>query len=481
MRTTILRNSLILLLITFVLGSCITTTQTPISSPEPLDTVVAQTVDLHETLVAGQTAISRLTQIAGPTSTLPPLNLANTPALPIVISSTPTLPAFSTGTPAPLPRARSLIPCDLAELVSDISVQDETSFWPGATFIKTWRIRNIGTCTWPPGYSMVFTGGDAMGTATAVSLPGLVSPGQTVDISIPLVAPSQPGNYTSYWLLRNLNGDTFGAAPNGNGPFWAQIRVNQPAQTSNYAFDFALNYCSAIWNSSNGNLPCPTQINTGSGSVLLLDLPILETGRREYQSVLETLPPPVLNGWISGTYPQYKVYSGDHFITDVGCLENSQGCDVVFYVDFQLPDGTVNHMGNWREVFDRKITHVDLDLTFLTDQTVKFILGVVNYSNPGLPDAFWLAPSIRSESTSIGNQAAQAARRRVARDMGLDANTISIVRVQATQWSDSCLEVLVPNQVCASGVYPGYRVILDWNGQQFEAHTNQDGSTIIWF
>jgi hypothetical protein len=479
MRSSLLRKSAIPLLVILLLSGCLTTNPDQQATAQPLGTSVAQTVDLHETLAAGQAAIASLTEIARSSSTFPspfPSKTTSSPTFILLPTNTPGPYTTSTAIPAP-----SSVACDLAELVSDVSVADNTIFWPGATFIKTWRIQNIGTCTWTQAYSMVFTGGDPMGGPIAVALPGPVEPGQTVDVSVTLTAPDQTGEYKGYWLLENQLGNTFGTPPNANGPFWVQIQVVQPPQISNYAFDFALNYCSAVWTSSNGNLPCPTQVNIEQGGVLLLDRPTLETGRREYLPVLETLPPPVAYGWITGTFPPYKVKSGDHFTADVGCLDNSPTCDVTFAVNFQLPDGSINQMGSWHEVFDGQITHIDLDLGFLTDQTVRFMLNVVNLGNPGLPNAFWQTPSIRSGSAFIGGQAAQAARKQLAQDMGFNVNTIRIVNVQPMQWSDSCLGIPIPNQVCVSGTYPGFRVILEWNGQQFEAHTNENGKIVYWF
>ena len=37
---------------------------------------------------------------------------------------------------------------DRAQFVADVTVPDGTRYDPGATFTKTWRLRNIGTCTW---------------------------------------------------------------------------------------------------------------------------------------------------------------------------------------------------------------------------------------------------------------------------------------------------------------------------------------------
>ncbi len=45
---------------------------------------------------------------------------------------------------------------DRAQFVADVTVPDGTRYDPGATFTKTWRLRNAGTCTWTTSYTMVF-------------------------------------------------------------------------------------------------------------------------------------------------------------------------------------------------------------------------------------------------------------------------------------------------------------------------------------
>lgn len=47
-----------------------------------------------------------------------------------------------------------------------------------------------------------------MSGPAAVNIPPVV-PGQPIDISVNLVAPGTPGDYTGYWQLKSSNGETF--------------------------------------------------------------------------------------------------------------------------------------------------------------------------------------------------------------------------------------------------------------------------------
>ena len=47
-----------------------------------------------------------------------------------------------------LPTSASAASCDWAQFITDVTVPDGAKYEPGATFKKTWRLKNIGTCTW---------------------------------------------------------------------------------------------------------------------------------------------------------------------------------------------------------------------------------------------------------------------------------------------------------------------------------------------
>jgi hypothetical protein len=178
--------------------------ETPNANPQAtLDAIVQQTM-----IALTQTAPTN-TPVPATATPLPPTNTA-VPTATIVPSATP----FSA--------------CDWVAFIKDVTIPDGTTFQPGETFVKTWRIKNRGTCTWTQDYALVFTGGSQMGAATAIRLPGIVNPGQTIDVSVTFTAPSTPGNYVSYWMLRNASGVLFGSGDRASTPFYADISVVRP-------------------------------------------------------------------------------------------------------------------------------------------------------------------------------------------------------------------------------------------------------------
>lgn len=131
-------------------------------------------------------------------------------------SSSPTLEASETLMPASGPSRTATRPaapagplCDDSAYVSDVTIPDGTVMKPGEEFVKTWKIRNTGACSWTTAYTLAFLGGDRMdGVATA--LPAAVDPGGTIEISVGLVAPATAGTHTSKWRLKNADGNFFG-------------------------------------------------------------------------------------------------------------------------------------------------------------------------------------------------------------------------------------------------------------------------------
>ncbi len=108
---------------------------------------------------------------------------------------------------------------------SDVTIPDNTLFRPGDTFEKIWRIKNEGSCTWGPGYQLIFVNGDALGAQGPVSFPSVVPPGAFVDLSVAMQAPSGGGTYRSNWQFRDPGGRQFGIGLPATSYLWTIIKV----------------------------------------------------------------------------------------------------------------------------------------------------------------------------------------------------------------------------------------------------------------
>ena len=119
---------------------------------------------------------------------------------------------------------------DQASFVDDVTIRDNTELDPGESFVKIWRLRNSGTCTWTTAYLLAFFGGRRMDAPESVPLPTQVSPGAVVDLAVEMNAPSEPGTYQGFWKLRSPEGQYFGIGPQGDQSFWIKIVVSEPDQ-----------------------------------------------------------------------------------------------------------------------------------------------------------------------------------------------------------------------------------------------------------
>jgi hypothetical protein len=170
------------------------------------------------------TAVAITTERAGtlgslssqPASTLVPEVITPTPGTMIPTEKTVSIV---------LPSEDSI--CDLVRpgIPFDVTIPDDTRLQPGETFTKVWRFVNKGSCTWTQNYSIVWFSGDDLGVEKVQAFSDSVSPGDIIDISVDMIAPTTPGVYSSYWMLRNDRGGLFGLGPNGDAAFWARIQV----------------------------------------------------------------------------------------------------------------------------------------------------------------------------------------------------------------------------------------------------------------
>jgi hypothetical protein len=173
-------------LIVILLASC--SGGNPSPTPTPVDVNALQTAAV-QTVVADitRTAIAQPTATLLPTETLAPL-----PTEIPTLTVTPTSQA-----------------CDDSAFINDASVPDGMVMAAGQEFVKTWKVKNSGTCSWTTGYQLVYSYGERMG-GLPINLTVEVAPNTDVEISVQLKAPLKSGTYSGYWRLANNNGYAFG-------------------------------------------------------------------------------------------------------------------------------------------------------------------------------------------------------------------------------------------------------------------------------
>jgi hypothetical protein len=214
-----MRKKLPIWLPLLVLGLSILACSMPgsISVEDQIRTQIVQTAENQPSntpFVFEPSALSSLTPTSDATLTLTP-----------TYTSTSTVVVIPTHTTIPSPSGTSK-PCDVATFVMDVTVNDGEKFSPGQSFVKTWRLKNVGSCTWTTNYEAIFESGNHMSGPNDVNLTKEVAPGETIDISVNLVAPGSTGTYRGNWKLRNEDDEVFGLT--SGGPFYVEIKVVNP-------------------------------------------------------------------------------------------------------------------------------------------------------------------------------------------------------------------------------------------------------------
>jgi Ig-like domain-containing protein len=191
------------LIIAAVLGTLLFAACAPAAplAPTPdialIRTSAAQTVMANFTLTA---AAWTATPLPPPTET-PVLESTAT----IEVTAAPTLPGGS-------PAATQNVLCDQFswdDATVDVNIPDGAQMQPGQEFVKTWKIKNAGSCTWGAGYKVIYAGYSDQMSGVAQPINGVIGPGQEVQISVQFKAPTKVGQYLSAWTLANPQGFHF--------------------------------------------------------------------------------------------------------------------------------------------------------------------------------------------------------------------------------------------------------------------------------
>ena len=213
------RLLMVILMMIILLAACNLPAGQPTqpSNPNAVFTAAAQTVEVQLTQNA----------LLNPSSVQPTFP----PATSAAATQAPPPESGAVGTvipvvPTPVPNVAPTASCDSAQFVADISVPDGTVISASATYTKTWRLKNVGTCTWNSAYVLVFDSGDQMGGPSSTPLIGTTAPGASLDVSVNLQAPAKDGLYRGFWGLVNGTGARVPVLGGTNGnAFYVDIKV----------------------------------------------------------------------------------------------------------------------------------------------------------------------------------------------------------------------------------------------------------------
>jgi hypothetical protein len=294
--------------------------------------------------------------------------------------------------PAPTAMPTSITPRDLARLVQDFPVPNEDKLFPGQRYTKVWWLENVGENEWTTGYKVLFV----QGNLPAVSFPFAknVSPGQTMELQLNLMAPAKPGPYVGHWILQNSDGQQFDIGTSGTETLEAQIAVLDVHQVETM-LDFVATIGDSLWMSGIGALSYPgTEDN--ARYVRRVSTPTLTDGTVDDREALLVSLDALGWGWLQGYFPPIDVAAGDRFQTTISCQYQANNCDATFRLDYRVGDGPIASIWLSR-VFstDTTFRNIDVDLGALAGQKVQFVLSMTS----NIPDTsgnliLWIAPRV---------------------------------------------------------------------------------------
>jgi len=145
-----------------------------------------------------------------------------------------------------------------ASFVIDATIPDNSPIVAGTIFTKTWTVKNTGTCIWGSDYTLVHYSDENMGAPNSVPL-AVTFPGQTVDISVALAAPTDPGSHRGNFVIKNPSGLIMEI--DADSRLWVIINVTGTAANSG-----TLTPSTGSGSSTATIAPGPTSGSTNSGS-----------------------------------------------------------------------------------------------------------------------------------------------------------------------------------------------------------------------
>jgi hypothetical protein len=82
------------------------------------------------------------------------------------------------------------------------------------------------------------------------------------------------------------------------------------------------------------------------------------------------------------------------------------------------------------------------------------------------------------EPSAVQLGAVSAAQAALAAELGVDVESISLVKVQDETWSDGCLGLGGPAESCLLAETPGYSVVFQYGGKEYTYRTDSTGGQV---
>lgn len=250
--------------------------------------------------------------------------------------------------------------------------------------------------------------------ASFTASPNPITPGQSTTLSWGLVTNADsaeidqgiggvttpgskvvtPGSTTTYALTARC----------GSNTKTAQVTVYVNPTGSAVAFDFVTRAPEAQWcGAGPPAYSCAILVFNASdtdpnGFAVWRQGVSMEDGSVPPGKVLETHPKLENAGVISGTYPAYRVQSGDHFRAKFGFLSGASTGNVTIQLNYKesncQPGRDLCSLGSWPKAYNGSLITLDVDLASIDGHNVQFALVALANGSSDKDWATWVSPRI---------------------------------------------------------------------------------------
>ncbi|WP_414528518.1 hypothetical protein [Nodularia chucula] len=84
----------------------------------------------------------------------------------------------------------------------------------------------------------------------------------------------------------------------------------------------------------------------------------------------------------------------------------------------------------------------------------------------------------RERQNSLPSVVSKAVLTDLASKQGIDIKELKIIDYRQQTWSNGCLDLAQPNEMCTQALVPGWRVVIAHNQQNWIYHTNSNGRSL---
>ena len=167
--------------------------------PEAVNRIVQQTAAAASSQTAGAVPTSTLAETFTPTprgSDTPEPTGTNTI---VFLFYTPTVVVLPSSTGTFGPTSKKDYTCEVLN-----SPTDGTIYSPRFAFKVRWRLKNVGRKEWDSeSVDFVYDHGDRFHKTSGYDLEKTVEVGYVAELFVDMLAPKDPGTYTTHWTLRS--------------------------------------------------------------------------------------------------------------------------------------------------------------------------------------------------------------------------------------------------------------------------------------